>query len=664
MKLIKVAGAAINQTPLDWQGNLSRLREAFKQAKTEGVSVLCLPELAITGYGCEDAFGSPFLIKKAWECLESLLPESRSMVACVGLPVAHGGALFNCVALMCDGKLVGLIAKKNLAGDGVHYEQRWFKSWSEEARDWVEMNGKKIPIGNFHFDISGIKIGFEICEEAWVADRPGAKLSRLGVDIILNPSASHFAFGKRQVREGFVKEGSRAFGLAYVYSNLLGNESGRIIFDGGVLIASGGNIVAAGPRLSFKDVLLTSTVIDVEVNRTQRRRSASFQPILGESESCLKAELSWPKVSVTPEVSPELVGVTQNWEDNALTLKEEEFARAVALGLFDYLRKSRSMGFVISLSGGVDSAVVAALVSLSFRFGIQELGIEEVKKRLSFNSNLKEAKNEREIIYASLSCVYQATKNSSTTTHEAARRVADALGANFFEWDVEAIVSGYIDLVGKAMSRKLSWDTDDVTLQNIQARARAPGVWMMANLNRSLLLATSNRSEAAVGYATMDGDTCGGLSPIAGIDKNFLLKWIHWLQSKGPHGLLPASAVPELDAVTRLQPTAELRPPQFAQTDEKDLMPYAVLDAIERAAIRDKRSPAETLEIITAHFSSFSNGELKSWVKRFFRLWCQNQWKRERYAPSFHLDDESLDPKSWCRFPILSGAFEEELAKL
>src|SRR5205085_3149604 len=114
------------------------------------------------------------------------------------------------------------------------------------------------------FDCGGVKIGFEICEDAWVANRPGAELAMAGVDLILNPSASHFAFGKIDIRRRFVLEGSRAFGVSYLYANLLGNEAGRAIYDGGALIAAGGRLIAAGPRFSFRDHVVTSAVIDLD----------------------------------------------------------------------------------------------------------------------------------------------------------------------------------------------------------------------------------------------------------------------------------------------------------------------------------------------------------------------------------------------------------------
>jgi NAD+ synthase (glutamine-hydrolysing) len=246
-------------------------------------------------------------------------------------------------------------------------------------------------------------------------------------------------------------------------------------------------------------------------------------------------------------------------------------------------------------------------------------------------------------------------------TRAAAHGLAEAIGAEFHAFDVEGITAGYRDLVSRAVGRPLDWRTDDIALQNVQARARSPGVWMLANLKGALLISTSNRSEAAVGYATMDGDTSGGIAPVAGIDKAYLRRWLVWLERSGPEGIGP---VPALAAVNVQPPTAELRPPAAGQTDEADLMPYDVLDVAERCAIRDKQTPLETWQRLCVAFPAHTPAQLAQWTERFFTLWSRNQWKRERYAPSFHLDDENLDPKTWCRFPILSGGFARELAEL
>ena len=474
--------------------------------------------------------------------------------------------------------------------------------------------------------------------------------------MILNPSASHFAFGKEEVRHRFVLEGSRAFGVSYIYANLLGNEAGRVIYDGGAMIASGGKIVSEGPRFSFADYQLTTALVDVDATRMSRARTGSFLPeSLGKSANCVSAAFLYPLREPQPAAAPKAA-----WESSP-QLKEEEFTRAIALGFFDYMRKSRARGFVVSISGGADSAAVSCLIALFVRLGMSELGREQFLAKLAHVPHVAQAKTVDEIVRALLVCVYQSTRNSSDTTRNAARQVAAAIGAEFMEFDVDALVRQYVEMVSRGIGRELRWETDDVALQNIQARVRAPGVWMLANVRGALLVSTSNRSEAAVGYATMDGDTSGGISPIAGIDKAFLRRWLRWLEERGPAGFGP---IPALSAVNRQAPTAELRPSEAGQTDEADLMPYELLDAIERAAIRDKHNPLETFKLMRAEFPQYSLESMRLWVERFFRLWCRNQWKRERYAPSFHVDDENLDPKTWCRFPILSGGFEYELNEL
>jgi len=654
MTRIRVAAAALNQTPMDWAGNRNNILAAIEAARADGVSVLCLPELCITGYGCEDAFHGSALQETALAVLQEILPATKGMVVSLGVPVFFRRALFNCACLAVDGQIAGFVAKRFLCGDGLHYEPRWFKPWPQHVRDQIDVGGRKCPIGDLVFDCGGIKIGFEICEDAWVATRPGGSMSL--VDVILNPSASHFAFGKSEVRRRLVQDGSRAFNVAYVYANLLGNEAGRAIYDGGALIASAGRLLAEGPRLTFRPWHVTSAVVDVQATRAGAARLASFQPELGESNPLeVVCQFDWRDAEFE---APKTHAAA--WQSSPHA-KEEEFTRAVTLGLFDYLRKSRSQGFVVSLSGGADSSAVSSLVALMTEMAFEELGAESFCQALSHIPAVSQANTLRDRVHCLLHCVYQATRNSSQATRSAATSLAEALGAEMSCLEIDDLVEGYVSRIETALHRKLTWETDDVALQNIQARVRGPGVWLVANVKNALLLATSNRSEAAVGYATMDGDTCGGLSPIAGIDKAFLLQWLRWLETEGPSGLHP---IPALAAVTQAPPTAELRPSQAHQTDEDDLMPYKVLDAIERAAIRDRLSPLEVFRLTRSQFQNYGVGQLHGWVDRFFRLWCRNQWKRERYAPSFHLDDENLDPKTWCRFPILSGGFQRELEEL
>ena len=657
MRLICVGAATLNQTPLDWSGNQRRIIAALEQARARGIALLCLPELCITGYGCEDAFLSPNVHATSLAVLQDILPHTQGLITCFGLPLLLRKAVFNACCLVADGVLLGFVCKRALAGDGIHYEPRWFKAWPKGKRTTFHFMGRLLKAGDLVFDVGGLRIGFEICEDAWAAERPAADPALQSADFILNPSASHFAFGKHAVRRRLVEEGSRAFGVNYIYANLLGNEAGRIIYDGDTFIAHAGTIVAESQRFSFEETQLIDVVVDVDAGRVRHAWVSSYQPQFepDEQEACVRSDFTTPTCEVAREHAQRAA-----WETSA-AIKCEEFTRAMCLGLFDYMRKSRSCGFVVSLSGGADSSTISCLVALMVRLALAELGPERLAARLQPIIQVAAPASAQHWVHALLTTVYQATRNSSELTRTAARTLADAIGSRHIDLDVDAIVESYKDLVATSLSRPLEWQHDDLALQNIQARARAPSVWMLANVTGALLLATSNRSEAAVGYATMDGDTAGGLSPIAGIDKAFIRRWLNWLRDQGPTGL---GSIPELSVVTSQVPTAELRPAGAAQTDEGDLMPYELLDAIERAAIRDKQSPREVMQQMRAKFNQYDPIQLATWIERFFRLWSRNQWKRERYAPSFHVDDANLDPKTWCRFPILSGGFERELLEL
>jgi len=222
--------------------------------------------------------------------------------------------------------------------------------------------------------------------------------------------------------------------------------------------------------------------------------------------------------------------------------------------------------------------------------------------------------------------------------------LAENLGVHFCSWQMDDFVSGYTSLAETALKLNLDWKTHDLALQNVQARVRVPALWMLANLTNTLLLATSNRSELAVGYTTMDGDAAGGLAPIAGVDKAFLRQWLIWAEAN--------LSISGLRGVNSLSPSAELRP-GLSQTDEQDLMPYTILNKIEIWFMEEHKTPEEIIQLLTAQ--NIEEQQARQFTERFFTLWSRNQWKRERTAPAFHLDGHNLDPKSGCRFPILNG---------
>lgn len=612
--MLRIAGGTVNQTPLDWTHNTQNIVAAIAEARANRVNILCLPELCITGYGCEDLFLSDWVPAKAWEQLQQIRTHCADITVAVGLPLQIDGVTYNGACVIHDAAIVGITCKQYLARDGVHYEPRWFTPWPAGHQITLQRDGITIPVGDVVYDLHGIRIGFEICEDGWHRERrPGYALRARDVDLILNPSASHFAMGKSQEREAVVvAEGSNLFQCVYVFANLLGNEAGRMVYDGDILIAHKGKLIAQNRRLSFRQYQIRSCDFDFQQG--------------------------------VPKDDARLDDVKE---------KNEELSQAIALALFDYLRKSKARGFVVSLSGGADSGTCAVAVAEMVKRASSELGWKTFCSMLGLDENTI-AGDWKKGVGALLTCVYQATKFSSSRTLEAARELAQSIGAQFHHWNIDDEVAGYRAKVETALGRPLSWQTDDIALQNIQARARSPVVWLLANVKGAILLTTSNRSEGAVGYTTMDGDTSGSLAPIAGLSKVFLLQWLKWAESHlGHHGL---------QRINSLDPTAELRPPERNQTDEGDLMPYAVLARIESLAIRQRRPPREVFEAMKDEYSD--HNVLKGYIRKFFRLWAANQWKRERFAPSFHLDDMNIDPRTWCRFPILSGGFREELDAL
>ncbi len=646
MSRLRVAGATLNQTPFDVRGNEDRIRSILSAAKADDVAVLCLPELSLTGYNCEDMFTSPALERSAEQMLGRLLPLTQNMLVVFGMPVSFAGNLYNCAVVVQDGVILGVNPKKALPREGIHYEPRWFTPWPPRVVRETALCGVTVPFGDIRYECGDIGIAIEICEEAWTAESMVADHVRSGAMLVLNPSASHFALGKFATRSRLVADRSRALQVNYVYSNLVGLESGRVIYDGGVLIAECGRFRRIGPRFGCSDGDMVATDVDMDLPRAQRYRGRSARHV-DEASVTLTVAVQGKPLPLRPE-SRELAEVTIEVLSPPI---EEEFLRAEMRGLFDYSRKSGARGFVVSLSGGCDSAACALLVAHMYADALATLGPDGLQQALGWGPK-GDRQDARSWVKAGLTCIYQATEHSGLVTHAAAQGLAEELGATFMDARVDDVVSAYVQKAEALLGRSLTWEQDDVPLQNIQARVRGPLAWMIANVKGALLLSTSNRSEVAVGYATMDGDTAGGLAPLAGIDKRFLRRFLRWAETQSVMGL---GALPSLAAVNAQAPTAELRPPAMQQTDEKDLMPYEVLERIERYFVRDRLAGSAILANVAVDFPQYPEGELRLWVDRFLGLWRISQWKRERYAPGFHIDDESLDPKTWFRYPILSG---------
>jgi NAD+ synthase (glutamine-hydrolysing) len=607
---MKIGAASLNQTPLDWDNNKHNIIEAIKLAKEANIELLCLPEMCITGYGCEDLFLHEWLADKAMSTLLEILPETNNIAAVLGLPVHFENKIYNVVCLVKNGEILGFQAKQNLPKDGIYYEPRWFDAWEGKKIKSIIVDDKEYPFGDRTYVINDKVLGFEICEDAWVTNRPACRLVEEKLDIIFNPSASHFSMMKSIDREQKVVDASEEFSCTYVFANALGNEAGRIIFDGDAVIAHKGRLVASTPLFSFNSV-----------------------------------ELCWGEIDYASD---------QIVVENILAEhghKEKQFVAATSLGLYDYLRKSGSKGFVLSLSGGADSSTCLILLCEMIKRSVHTLGRARFLESIGLAGKQDELESVEDINRYLITTAYQSTGNSSTETFDSAETLAQSVNTQFFNWSINDEIDHAQEVIESIVGRNLTWETDDIVLQNIQARSRSPIIWMLANLQNSLLITTSNRSEGSVGYATMDGDTSGSLAPIAGVSKPFVRKWLKWAEQN-----LGYTA---LSKVNSLVPTAELRP--HAQSDEADLMPYDILNQIEGLFVYKKLSPSAIHQVLS---ETLDAPEAARFIIKFFTLWSRNQWKRERLAPSFQLDEYNIDPRSWFRFPILSGQFKNELDKL
>ena len=347
MPKIHVAAGVLNQTPLDWEGNFQRILGAIQVAADAGANLVCFPEMCLTGYGCEDQFFSPFTQEKAQEYVHKLLDYSKDTVLLVGLPLSFESNLYNVVAVLYQGKIQAYIPKQFLANEGLHYEARWFSAWPAGIRTAIQ----GIPLGDYRLGLGDICFGVEICQDAWEGEkRPAHALAKRGVSFICNPTASHFSFGKSKVRQQLALEGASIIQGAYVFANLLGNESGRTIFDGDAYIAQDGKILTQTKRFSFQDSQVICATIEVNGFTSQADDLIQMGELLSQSAT-----------PIVPEIS--------SWESTKY-IKEEEFARSIALGLWDYLRKSYSYGYVISLSGGADSSAIASLCATAVHLAV------------------------------------------------------------------------------------------------------------------------------------------------------------------------------------------------------------------------------------------------------------------------------------------------------
>jgi len=667
-----VGVASLNQTVGDWTGNRDRIRRVVARARDRGVRLLVLPEMCVPGYSLGDRLMMRGTLARSWAMLEELLPDTRGMIVLLGLPVRHRDVLYNCVAVCADGRLVGLVPKENLATGDVQYENRWFAGWTHGLVEEYVDGDVAVPMGTLLFAAPGLgRFGVEVCEDGWKGIRPGSIAALAGAHIVANPSASWFTLGKHRVRKRMVEQISREDHVVYLYTSLLGCDATRLVFDGSTFVAQDGRLLAEGRRFLFaEDFELIDAVIDLGFLEHARMEEGSWRQQVesmhrgeyGRMPRLVRIDGDFSSHRAAPAeapywlsgTEPEPVDPSLDWladegliprRPTARDLPHLELELALAMALREYRAKSGAPGFALALSGGRDSAMCAVLVARAFRYDQPGLDADALRAYTA----------ER------LVTAYLSTAHSSEATRSAAAALAAEVGATHLEVGMQEAVDTHVRLARELTGEALSWDEPrhDLTLQNVQARLRGSMIWMVANLRGLLLLTTSNKSEAAVGYATMDGDTSGGLAPISDVPKSLVEAWLRWAADF--HGLASIAHVVCVPA------TAELRPADRRQSDEADLMPYEVLDQLMYGFVQRGQDPLELFRGLWPVMRDRYGRDPRAFaahVRKFVRMFCAAQWKRERFAIGFRVAAFDLDPKTGFRFPPVQAPFTEELAQL
>ena len=636
MRLVKIGVAGVSVKVGDFAGNAARLRGVLEQARGEDTHLLVTPELAISGYSLGDRVWWPDIARRSWDTLERLAEHTEGIAAWLGLPIHMRGQMYNGVAMVYDGEILGLILKQYLPTYSIFYEGRTWTSWT----GWFDEH-KGVPVGDLVFDLPFGKVSAEICEDLWSAESPAFSRAIAGAEIICNCSASPFTPLKNGHRVNLVHVAASRMMSVYAFANLLGLDDSRLVFDGGGIIAKPERVVAVGEILSKKPWTLTTAAVDLDQITRIRAENSTWKQGLGDEDDEDNVVTVQFEGDFTPAPVAEYAATLPEsffWPDNPAPEKSrpdqflDELFDAMVLGLRDYFEKVGAFKkFLIALSGGRDSALCL-------------LTAVEAAKAFNDGENANGYGDCIETIYLPNSAF------SSRETRNAAESLASELAVPFkvvtIEEEAEIALKKAAEIVGGADK------VADMARQNLQARIRGAMMLNWANSVGGLLLVTSNLSEAAVGYTTTGGDNQGGFSPIANVPKTLVSRLLAYVAKR--------DGIKSLQGVLDIPPSAELA---SDQQDEKDLMPYAVLDDLLYLFAGRRMALANCWRILVHRHPEHDEEALREWTMQFGKLFAFSQWKREQLPVALKVLELDLDPKTGFRFPV-TQSIDDELNEL
>jgi NAD+ synthase (glutamine-hydrolysing) len=537
MKPLRIAIAQINTTVGDIRGNAAKVLESAEAARGAGAQLVLFPELAITGYPPEDLLLRPSFVSENIEAWRAVASVVKGITAVVGFADRdERGRVYNAAGVASGGRVRGVYRKMRLPNYGVFDEMRYFRRGSDPL---------VLPVG-------GTDVGLTVCEDIWVGGGPMTREAKSGARLVVNISASPYHAGKWETRRMLVARRAKAASCAMAYCNLVGGQD-ELVFDGGsMLVDAQGALLARAPQ--FEEALLLCD---------------------------LGGKAPGGRVAPLPAT------------------REDEIFRALVLGTRDYIGKNRFPGAIIGLSGGIDSALVAAVA--------------------------KEALGADRVLGVTLSSVY-----TSRESVDDAHLLAKNLGIRCIDLSIrEACAAFDATLAGPFAGRE-----KDLTEENLQARVRGTILMALSNKFGDIVLTTGNKSEMSVGYATLYGDMAGGFAVIKDLFKTTV-----YAVCRDYNRACGFDAIPENILVK--PPSAELRPDQ---KDSDSLPEYDVLDAVLKMYVEEEKGQAE---IVGA-------GYPESVVRRVISLVDGSEYKRRQAPPGVKITPRALGKDR--RMPITNRA--------
>lgn len=681
----KIAVFSLNQWASDFEGNTKRILESIKIAQEAGAIYRVGPELELCGYSMEDGFYESETVELCWQSLDEIMQATKDidMVIDIGMPVRNS-ALYNCRVICHKGRVKFIRAKSSLARDGNYREMRHFQSWPIEAGltrfSYRPLGLTNIPFGSdFVIDITKnartapLRVGWEICQELWDIRNVSSRMyAHYGCHLVLNSSASYWELRKLEDVNDMIKGISMRAGACYAYSNLVGCDGQRYVFSGRSCIYDKGKLVAITPRSAglFDEVQMITHIIypeKIDEHRSLMGVHLDIPPLAQDgSQNISDGQFSSEFViNIKSKPNPNEEKAVEN-PDVDLKPKirfELEIHNYVALWLWDYLRRSKMKGFMMPLSGGLDSSSVAMLV---FAMCNHLYKLRHTPEVLDHFENVIGEPNAASVLLSPdlfcriiFKCVYLRTEFSSDETYQRAHDLAAAIGAEFHDISIQDLYMKCREEVGRE-------EEDPVNLldQNIQARLRMAMTYYLSEGNR-IVLATGNVDEGIMGYLTKYDCSSADINPIGGLCKSDLKSYLKFCRDNlYKHRIdVPMALEPIIDA----PPSAELTGAEQRDEDEIGITydEIAVLGRVRRGqygcsgpfgAFRTvwrnrKMSPFSTnirclqqranTEVATNNEQVAR--ELAELIKRFYQRYQKNRHKLTVLTPALHAESYSPD---------------------